>query len=306
MVWSWSFVLALLLVMATAIGLGVGLGVGVRQSSPPSPSPTVTPSVLPSVTTTVSAVDPVKVLFHDQFAAATVPVRLSQHTPLAPAGATWLTSAAPFITTELFIATSGSAETYETTGTNPLIHWGSNTTSPFDSALYTPQTDILQFSVTFSVNTLPVTATDDGLLVSAILTNSANTADYFIFELLYTIGNGVDPQAPHYKFIAGIVQNNAGNRNNIADTGFIPGHPPLNSPLAVTFTIQPDGTCHVVCPQLSVDARGPTTAPYLVPSAGAVMNDLVLFAECAQDVASSATPLQARYSEVRVVAFPSA
>lgn len=293
----WQVALVVLLVIGVAVGLTTGL-IFADRNPRPSPSATPTPTVTPTPTIVI------KTLFYDTFDGVTS-LPLQDHVPNEPVGAGWLPATA-YSAQQLTLNGEGQAVNSVdiNSPTNPSIYQGANITSgSLEAAGYNPTTDTLEYTLTFEIPTGTLGANQDALFLLAGLSRTTPQTDYFMIQLFYTIGNLDTPTAPHYQFIARTILDDNGPLSNtqiIANSGVVSGSPPTG-PIEVVFSIQPNGQCHVVCPRLSIDARGPTT-PDLIPRDGAVMDYFWTFNQSIQDKTGSPPPLLIKLDEILVTA----
>lgn len=300
--WQWGLVALLIL----ACVLGVALGVVLTQTSEPKPSPVPSTTVFPFPSLTISPQYGTVVLLHDTFQGpAHLP--LTQHVPNAPVGIYWV----PYLslpTLPLELTGTGAASNLVDTSTSPasLIYAGANITSgKFTNLGYNPATDVLQMDITLAyIPTIsPRPPGSETVLMFFALSRTLPQNDILILGLEYRLGQATsDPPSWSFGASTNYDVNGVNTRTQtIVDTGFVPGDPPLNTPIHFSFSITPNGHCVVECPELGVSAAGPAQ-PDIIPRDGFGMNSLSMYVVSTQEASTGAQPLHVPISEVLVTA----
>lgn len=299
--WLWG-VVGLLLV-SCVVGVTWGLLRAKRAPPPPSPVPSTTAQPFPSLTVTPRY--GTLTLLHDTFQGPPH-LPLTQHPPNAPIGIFWVPyTALPSVALQL--TGDGTASNLQNTSTSPatLVYAGANITSgQFSSLGYQAARDVLRLQVTVTVPTIdPRPEGNEALLMFFALSRTVPRNDQLALGFEYRLGQATsDP--PSWSFGASTNYDLNGvnaKTQTLVDTGFVSGDPPLNTPLHFSFTIYPNGHCVVECPELHVQAEGPST-PDIIPAEGAGMNSCSMYLAATQTTGTAAQPLYIQVHEVLVTA----
>lgn len=299
--WQW------LLVAVLIIGciVGVTLGIVLTKKSGPETSPVPSTSIFPFPSLTISPQNRELILLYDTFdGAANTP--LPQHIPNAPIGIFW----SPYqVNPDAYLELNGSgaASNLVDISTNPdsLIYTGANITSgKFTNLGYRPKTDTLEASVILTIPTItPRPDNNEQLYVIFSLSRTTPQNDMLTWAFEYRIGKNLS-NPPSWRFASSTSFDLNGinaKTKSISDTGFVSGDPPVDTPMTMTFSIDPNGLCTVTCAELNVSAQGPSQ-PDIVPKDGFGMHSFSMIVLAGQAAATSAQPLYVKISEVQVTA----
>jgi len=298
--WQWGLVALLLL----ACVLSVVLGLVLTKTAGPAPSPVPSTTVYPFPSLTISPQYGTLTLLHDTFQGpAQLP--LAQHVPNAPVGIYWVPYAS---LPTLELTGSGAASNLVDTSTSPasLIYAGANITSgKFANLGYNPNTDVLRMDITLtSIPTItPRPPGSETVLMFFTLSRTLPQNDLLTIGFEYRLGQATsDPPSWSLGATTNYDVNGVNTRTKtIVDTGFVPGDPPLNTPIHFSLSITPNGHCVVECPELGVSAAGPSQ-PDIIPRDGFGMNSFSMYIASTQEASTSAQPLHVPISEVLVTA----
>lgn len=299
--WQWLLVFGLVI----ACVLGITLGIVLTKKSGPETSPVPSTSIFPFPSLTISPQNRELILLYDTFDGV-VNTPLPQHIPNAPVGIFWV----PYqVSPDAYLELNGSgaASNLVDISTNPdsLIYTGANITSgKFTNLGYRPKTDTLVAETVVEIPTItPRPDQNEQLLVIFALSRTTPQNDMLTWAFDYRIGKNLS-NPPSWKFTSTTLFDVNGlnaKTKTIIDTGYVSGDPPLNTPLRMTFSINPNGLCVVTCPELNINTQGPIL-PDIVPKDGFAMHSLSMIVLAGQASSTSAQPLYVKISEVRVSA----
>jgi len=305
----WELVWAVLSVVALVTALSVALPLSTQ--SPVLPTVTLPPPE-PSPSVSVSVVLPDAVLWLDEFAGDNG-VSLETHVPNEPAGTMAWESAADFSAFSLTLngsqaAVNSNLSFYDIFNSTMSYDGANQSSGLFSERGYDAVMDALQSRVTFQLPTTTPDLMAVGTLVTVngALLRTSPQKDLLLFTLTYNVANAV-PTAGSYQFRVRSITDEGGPAEKtvtIYDSRVVNRNPPLDTPIEVELSLLPQGQCHVHCLALGVDhiTTNPRT-PVLIPSAGYVLEALVISAQGLQNIATLEEPLHVLFSNVDVRAL---